>query len=405
MTEQDAPAMLVGQYIDSYLPTLDGVIMTVHNYARWLSQDHFPCYVATTTAPTGYTDNEPYQIIRYKSAPIRQRQAYRFGVPSLDRAFVASQQDLQPCLVHAHTPFTAAMEARRVARKLKIPLVASFHSKYYDDILQATKSRLLADAATALIVDFYNHCDHVWTVNEGTAQTLRDYGYKKGIEIMPNGSDFVFPADIPAARREVEQRFGLAPQDKLILFVGQQILQKNLPMLLEAAALYARTGEKFKLILVGDGYAREQLEEQARQRGLGGHVYFAGVESDRSRLSNLYLRADLFAFPSLYDNAPLVIREAAAAGCPSVLVAGSNAAENTRDGVDAFHCENDAESLYQTIRRALADDEQRLAVGRRASQSIGRPWRDVVYHVANRYQEIIAEYQVKRRHRHKTLYK
>jgi 1,2-diacylglycerol 3-alpha-glucosyltransferase len=399
MTEPEAPAMLVGQYIDTYLPTLDGVVMTVHNYARWLNQDHFACYVATTTAPAGYEDHEAYPIFRYKSMPVPQRHVYRFGVPTLDRAFVASQIDLRPSLVHAHTPFTAGIEARRLARKLKIPLVASFHSKYYDDILQVTKSRLLAETATALIVDFYNHCDHVWTVNEGTAQTLRDYGYKKAIEIMPNGTDFVFPADIPAARAEVEKRFGLAPDDKLILFVGQHILQKNLPMLLDAAALYARSGGRFKMILVGDGYAREQLEEQARQLGLRSRVIFAGTESDRQRLSSLYLRADLFTFPSLYDNAPLVIREAAMAGCPSVLVAGSNAAENTRDGVDAYHCENNAESLCQTIRRALADDQQRQAVGRRASQTIGQPWQDVVENVAERYQEIIREYQTRKRHR------
>lgn len=393
MTGQDPAKPLIGQYNDAFLPTIDGVIMTVHNYARWLTQDYFPCYVATATAPSDYVDNEIYQVIRYKSVPLRHRTAYRFGIPSLDWSFVACQQEMMPSLVHAHSPFMAGAEALRISRKFKIPLVATFHSKYYDDVLQGTHSRLLAEAAVAYIVDFYNHCDYVWTVNEGTAETLRCYGYKKVIEIMPNGTDFVFPADIGAARRAVEQRFGLAPDEPVILYVGQYIIQKNLPMLLDAAALYARSGGRFKLILVGDGNAGEQLAEQARALGLEKKVIFAGVERDRERLSSIYLRADLFTLPSIYDNAPLVIREAAMASCPSILIAGSNAAENTRDGIDAYHCENTAESLAQAMARALADRDQLRLVGSEARKSIGKPWQEVIGKVAERYTTIIAEYQ------------
>jgi 1,2-diacylglycerol 3-alpha-glucosyltransferase len=402
MIGQDPANPLIGQYNDAFLPAIDGVIMTVHNYAHWLTQDYFPCYVATADVPadSDYADDEIYQIIRYKSVPLRHRTAYRFGIPSLDWSFVSSQQDLRPMLVHAHSPFMAGAEALRVSRKLKIPLVATFHSKYYDDIFQATRSRLLAETAVAFIVDFYNHCDYVWTVNAGTASTLREYGYKKAIEIMPNGTDLVLPADIEAARRSVEQRFRLAPDDKVLLFVGQHIIQKNLPMLLDAAALYSRAGGRFKLLMVGEGYAREQLAEQAKALGLGKHVIFAGMERDRERLTAIYLRADLFAFPSLYDNAPLVVREAAIAGCPSVLIAGSNAAESTRDGIDAYHCENTAESLAQTIARALADEDQRRQVGSEARKNIGRPWQDVISQVACRYTDIIAEHQANRKRRH-----
>jgi 1,2-diacylglycerol 3-alpha-glucosyltransferase len=146
MPEQIHPNILVGQYIDSYLPTIDGVVITVQNYVHWLNEDHFPCYVATANAPRGYIEQEPYQIIRYKSVPVASRGTYRFGIPGLDHKFIVSQQDLSPSpsLVHAHSPFGAGHEALRLSRKLKIPLVATFHSKFYDDILQVTKSRMIA---------------------------------------------------------------------------------------------------------------------------------------------------------------------------------------------------------------------------------------------------------------------
>ncbi|MBP1757351.1 MAG: glycosyl transferase group 1 [Firmicutes bacterium] len=389
--DEDPAQLLVGQYIDTYLPAIDGVIITVKNYAHWLNLEHFPCYVATASAPHGYEDTEPYPIFRYASAPIAHRPPYRFGFPLLDLKFIHSVHDLAPQLVHTHSPFMAGREARRIARQQKIPLVATFHSKYYDDVLQSTGSKFLAEKAVQMIVRFYNHCDHVWTVNEGTAQTLRDYGYQKEIEIMPNGTDFLFPADPQAARETVEQKFGLLPEEKVMLYVGQHILQKNLPMLLEAAAAYAQSGGRFKLLMVGDGYARPDLETMARELGLGESVCFTGLIADRELLAAIFLRADLFLLPSIYDNAPLVIREAAAASCPSVLIAGSNAAKETQDEYNAYQCENTVESLSQAIQRAFSSDQQRHEIGRQANRTLVRTWQDVVSDVAERYQMILTE--------------
>ena len=75
--------------------------------------------------------------------------------------------------------------ARHIARRRGIPLVATFHSKYYDDVLKATHSRLLAWLGVKYILSFYNSCDEVWAVNESTGQVLREYGYKGPMAVMP----------------------------------------------------------------------------------------------------------------------------------------------------------------------------------------------------------------------------
>ena len=389
---QEQQKLLVGQYLDTYLPAIDGVIITVQNYARWLNQEHFPCYIATTAAPRGYRDDEPYPIIRYRSVPIARHPPYRYGIPLFDRKFIYSQYDLSPNLIHAHSPFAAGTEARRIARQRRIPLVTSFHSKYYDDVLQATGNKFLAERAVQLIVHFYNHSDYVWTVNESTARTLRDYGYRKSLEIMPNGTDILFPADREAAVAEVNRRFGIQPDEDVILFVGQHVLQKNLLMLLDAAALYKQAGGRFKLLMVGEGYAMPEIRRKADESGLGADIIFAGSIHDRSFLSAIYLRADVFTLPSIYDNSPLVIREAATCGCPSILIAGSNAAEGLQDGVNAYLSEDDAQSYCLTIQRAFSHSEQRREIGRQAGIALGRPWREIVKDVARRYDEIIRDY-------------
>ncbi len=389
--------LCVGQYIDSYLPAIDGVIVTVQNYARWLNMDHCESYVATAEGPKGYEDTDPFKVIRYMSIPVPKRSPYRFGVPIMDLRFVYEQHSLMPDLVHTHSPFTAGREALRIARSRKIPLIASFHSKYYDDVLQVTNSKFLADHAVKIIVDFYNSADYVWTVNEGTANTLRDYGYKGKLELMPNGTDFLYPKNIKASVDAVNERFEYTQQDKVILFVGQHVFQKNLVSLLEAAALYRQKSGVFKLLMVGDGYARNDLIKKADELGLTDIVTFAGNEYDREKLSAIYLRADLFAFPSVYDNAPLVVREAAMAKCPSVLVANSNAAENAEDNENAFLCENTVESIADAFMRAISDDANRLRVGANASLSIARPWRLIMKDVYARYKEIHEEFKPARR--------
>lgn len=393
MQPSDDGPHIVGQYIDSYLPALDGVIITVHNYARWLSNNHCVCYVAAPEAPRGYRDHQVYEVVRYRSVPIRSRPPYRAGIPLLDREFVTNQRLLYPDLVHAHTPFAAGTEALRIARLRSIPMVATFHSKYYDDILRATGSRVLSDVAVRAIAAFYEAADFVWTVNESTADTLRSYGYRGEIEICENGVDLPLPEDVGAARASVDRRFGLTPQDRVVLFVGQHIAQKNLPMLVEACALCRQKGLALRLLSVGDGIDRPRCMEQAKALGLEDTVLFIGNEPDRAALAALYLRADVFAFPSLYDNAPLVVREAAWAGCPSILVRGSNAAEGTVDGDNAFLCENSAHSLAAALARALSDDETRRRVGERARQTLARPWQDIVSDVYRRYKEIIARYR------------
>ncbi len=386
----DKQGLVLGQYIDSYLPAVDGVVITVQNYARYLNR--FPqsrCYVASSDPPRGYQDSQEFPVIRYHSVPVFSRPPYRFGIPLLDMEFVATQHQLDPHLVHAHSPFAAGLEALRIARMRHIPLVASFHSKYYDDVYAATGNRVLAERAVDIIVSFYRQADAVWTVNQGTAATLRDYGYQGEITIMPNGTDFIAPEDEQGAALAVRQRYHLDPAKPLLLFVGQHILQKNLMLILEACRLLKDRGRPFSLLLVGEGNALDALKARCVQLQLEADVTFAGPEKDRARLCEIYTAADLFVFPSLYDNAPLVVREAAMAGCPAVMVAGSNAAEDCRDGENAYLCQAQPQSLADTLIRAL-DDPHRALVGQRARAHLALPWEEVARRALEQYKILIA---------------
>jgi hypothetical protein len=81
------------------------------------------------------------------------------------------------------------------------------------------------------------------------------------------------------------------------------------------------------------------------------------------------------------------------------MVRGSNAAENTINEVNVFLCENDAASVAETIKKALAGGSLCRRVGEEAKRTLVLPWRDVVGRVSVRYREIIKEYESAKRRR------
>ncbi|MBR4443292.1 MAG: glycosyltransferase [Clostridia bacterium] len=375
--------MLTGQFGEIYPPYLDGVGQVMLAYCKYLSaRGHRTLYIAPKSRI--FKGDPGCETMLYRSLPIPGL-AYRFGFPTLEGRFRRALYATPFDLVHVHAPFLAGLAARRIARRRHIPLVATFHSKYYDDVLKGTHSKLLARLAVRYILAFYRSCDEVWTVNESTARVLRDYGYEREISVIPNGSDIVDGSAIPDTLPDGMELRGDAP---LLLFVGQQDYKKNPHLALRACGLLKRRGVPFQFALVGDGPDRHRLEALAKELGIDGDVVFAGRVSDRGRLMALYRRADLFVFPSVYDNAPLVVREAAMMGTPSLVIADSCAAEGITHGDNGFICQCSEESIADGIVNALPTCK---AAGERARATIPVPWSDVAATIEARYQALIAK--------------
>ena len=114
-----------------------------------------------------------------------------------------------------------------------------------------------------------------------------------------------------------------------------------------------------------------------------------GQVADRERLKRCYAAADLFVFPSLYDNAPLVVREAAAMQTPALLAEGSTAAGVVADGMNGFTCRADERSIADRLLALLARKDVLAAAGINARKTLARPWSDVADEVYDRYLHLI----------------
>lgn len=378
----------IGQFTDTFIPVMDGVGRVSLAYAETLCKMGHQVTVVAPLYDTGYRGGYPFELLDFYGVTVPGAREYKTGEAKLDLHYRNRMRMIPLDVVHAHSPFTAGSEALRLAANRDIPLVGTFHSKYYDDFLKATKSERMARLGVKFVVNFYERCDEVWAVGHGTAQVLRSYGYQGDIVVMPNGTHIRTPraADIAAA----EAAFGISKDETLLLFVGQMNWKKNILRVLEACAQLRAAGEKFTLLLAGRGPDEKSIDQRIDEWGLSGCARRIGHQTDTALLDGLYQRSSLFVFPSIYDNAPMVIREAAAMGTPAVMVRGSSAAEIIREGENGFLCEDDAADLAKVIKNALADPEKLKTIGMRAQETIPVSWEKILEHAVARYENLIA---------------
>ena len=377
--------MHIIQFTDTFLPVMDGVGNVVVQYAMNMGEKGHDVYVV---APQTHIDGRgrlPFELVDYLSVPMVKLRSYRVGEPRLDAHCRDRLRHIGADIVHVHSPFVAGRAGLAYARRRGCPIVGTFHSKYYDDFLQLSHSRVLAGMGARSVAKFYEKLDAVWAVSAASAETLREYGYSGEIRVMVNGTDLRAPdpAAIEAVRAEYK------PDDApLLLYVGQINWKKNLRRVLEACAALKRP---FRLVMAGQGPHERDVARLAEALGIGDRVFLTGHITDTARLDALYKVASLFLFPSIYDNSPLVVREAAAMGTPAVVVAGSSAAEGIRDGFNGFLCADDSAALARAAAAALDDPRRLQTIGENARNTIPIPWTTLVDQVLDAYGEIIGK--------------
>ena len=375
----------IGLFNESFPPVMDGVAVCVENYARWMQEKVGGVSVITPRNPGADYSDKAYEVLDYLSIPVPFRHPYVTGISEMDPAFMKQLLKRRFKIVHAHSPFVCGMTAARVARVQKIPLVATFHSKYREDFARVIPAEAMLDAVVKEIVRFYKRADAVWVPQESVKEVLYSYGYKGPVDVMPNGCDLA--GDYPESYfREARASLGLKDGQFTLLYVGQHIWEKNLRFTIEALARIKDL--PYRMFFVGTGYAENDMKAMVSSLGIEDKVTFAGRVIDRERLKLYYAAADLFLFPSLYDTDGLVVREAAAFGTPSVMLREASASGMLTDGVTGFRIDGTLDA-YEALLRALAADPARLRAVGLGARSIVRSWEDIAGEALDRYNALL----------------
>ncbi|MGX8686133.1 MAG: glycosyltransferase, partial [Spirochaetales bacterium] len=163
--------------------------------------------------------------------------------------------------------------------------------------------------------------------------------------------------------------------------------------------LLKKDGVDFQLVFAGKGPDEDAVKQTVRQMDLEDRTVMTGHLQDAQVLDCLYHLATLFVFPSIYDNAPMVLREAAAMRTSALAVKGSCTAEVIEDGINGTLCEDTSEDFCKKVKKFLQMPEsERHAIEEQAFETIPIKWDGpIIDKVMERYQNLINLYKFKNR--------
>ena len=225
------------------------------------------------------------------------------------------------------------------------------------------KSRFVVDRLAGRFVDYYI------AVSRANAKYLVE---TKGLPprkviVIQNGCDLTRFDPARQAPAGLKTRLGFSEGDPVLLVVGRLEPQKGHRVLLDAMPLVRRRFPGARLVCVGDGALRSELEAQAGSLELDGSVRFVGYQAN---IPDWLALADVVVLPSFYEGLPLVAIESLAAGRPIVATAVDGTPEVVVDGKTGLSVPpGDAPLLAEAICRLLGDPGLRRALG-----SAGRAW-------------------------------
>jgi glycosyltransferase involved in cell wall biosynthesis len=148
-----------------------------------------------------------------------------------------------------------------------------------------------------------------------------------------------------------------------VLFVGRLAGVKGIPVLFAALEKILPDFRDVRVTLIGDGPERRQLEAEAKARGLGGVVEFAGYKS-QADVAKALQQTDLFVLPSFAEGVPVVLMEAMAARVPVVSSRVAGIPELVEDGVSGILvAPGDVDALARAMADLLRDPARRVRMG------------------------------------------
>lgn len=383
----------IGIFNDSFYPGFDGVISVVDNLARNLSVYH-NVTVFVPKYPNNKFDDSifPYKVVRLNSVPgkIIRLDDYPLCLARYNFRYdyLISKENLD--IIHVHSPFMTGKLGIEYGRAHNIPVVATMHTQFKEEITKITQNKTVVNFILKnIIVKNFEKCDEVWCVNNGIGKILKSYGYSKNYFVYNNATDFLPILDQKSALDEINKLYGLKADENLLLFVGRITTLKNIFFILDAVKKLKDKNISFKMMYVGDGIDMNKLKAKVKAYNLNDTVILTGKITDKDLLQKVYLRAKLFLFPSTYDASSIVQIEAASQKTPTLFLYGSCTSTTAKEDISGFFSSYNLDSYCSKIEQILSDDSYYQKVQEGCYKHLYVTWKQSVSLMEERYYELI----------------
>ena len=262
-------------------------------------------------------------VVDVPAIPIPGRSEYRFPLWLTARV----RRDLEqfnPNVVHVSSPDVVGHRAVSWARRHKVAVVASVHTRF-DTYLAYYHMQALEPLARGLMRRFYHRCEVVLAPAQSTAAILRAQRMNRDIQTWTRGID---RDQFNPERRDMSWRrsLGIADDEMVIAFLGRVVMEKGLDVFADAIKAFATFGLKHRVLVIGEGPARAWFEEQLPDAIFAGQL--TGTDLARALAST-----DLFLNPSVTEAFGNVTLEAMACALPVIAAESTGATNLVRHGL------------------------------------------------------------------------
>ena len=277
-------------------------------------------------------------------------------------------------LVHIHTPFIAHYAGVRLAKALKVPCVATYHT-FFEEYLHHYVPVLPRRLGKALARKFTrSQCADVQALiapSEPMREVLLEYGVSTPIHILPTG----LPADrFREGRAERFRSLAELPADRpLVTYIGRVAHEKNIDFLVRMFAHVRTVMPRALLVIAGEGPAREPLRHFVQRMGLEQDVRFVGYLDRDTALLDCYAAANVFVFASRTETQGLVLLEAMAQGAAVVSTAELGTRSILKADCGAIVVQENEGEFAAAVVRVLQDDALRADLSARG-RVYARSW-------------------------------
>ncbi len=357
---------------DVYFPRVTGVSTSIQTFSRaFLDRGH----EVTLIAPDyGKSAAEPFDVIRVPSRYVpldpEDRMLRWRALRAHDAGLVRHGFDL----VHIQTPFVAHYSGLRLAKRLGVPVIESYHTffeQYLHHYIPFVPRRWLQRAARYFSQAQCKAVDALVVPSRAMLDILISYGIETPARVIPTGIDLTQFSQGNGQR--FRARFGIPSARPLLVHVGRLAYEKNIDFILRALVPIKAAVPDVLLVIAGAGPAKQTLERQADTAGLGGNTLFTGYLDRDGSLEDCYSAGAAFLFASRTETQGLVLLESMALGVPVVSTAVMGTKEVLGKGGGSLIAAEDEHDFASKAVRLLTEPLLRERLSREAVEH-ARDW-------------------------------
>lgn len=371
--------MKVAYFTESLPPLVDGVSHTLSYLQKSLETEKVDYKFFSPFLPTD--ESWAGKVVPVLSVPFPLYTKYRIALPVFHdlRHFL---KRFTPDIIHICSPFFLGFFAYQYAAEAGIPVVNSFHTRFVS-YLKYYGLGWFEPYGWRYLKWFYNRGDTCLVPSETTKRELESRGFSN-LTLWGRGIDSGRFSPVFADRNL--KNYWSPEGYPVALFTGRLVKEKDIETLLEAHRILLKKKVCYKLVFVGDGPLRGQIEREAPDAFLAGHL-------QGDQLSRAYASADIFVFPSTTESFGNVVLEAAASGLPVIGAAEGGVGDLIRDGETGFlAAPRDSHDLSLKMEALLTNETSRNAMAAEAVEFASQKnWNRINHRLLESYEMLIKE--------------